>query len=139
MTMIEILKKGAEFTNSDEAAREMLADFKDHKVGMQIASDEVTLVVAEGVVSLEEGIRQDCHAAIRMKPVDMCGAIDNSFDLMEIKDKGEIIKGDMKDPSIAVHFMATFPFFDAMVRLYEDDGQFKKAVDELKASLQAGE
>jgi hypothetical protein len=31
--------------------------------------------------------------------------------------------------------MATFPFFDAMVRFYEDDPEFKKQVDELKSSL----
>ena len=66
--------------------------------------------------------------------VDMCGAIDDSYDLMEIKDKGEILKGDMTDPNIAVHFMATFPYFDAMVRLYQEDAEFQKAVDEMKAN-----
>jgi len=77
------------------------------------------------LVSLEEGIRDDCDAVMKMKDLDMCGAIDNSYDLMEIKDKGEIVKGDVKDPAIAVHFMATFPYFDAMVRLYEDNEEYK--------------
>ena len=67
--------------------------------------------------------------------VDLCGAIDNSFDLMEIREKGEIIKGDITDPNLPVHLMATFPFFDAMVRLYENDPEFKKQVDETKTSL----
>jgi len=31
--------------------------------------------------------------------------------------------------------MALFPFFDAMVRLYADDPEFKKTVDGLKATL----
>jgi hypothetical protein len=31
--------------------------------------------------------------------------------------------------------MATFPFFDAMVRLYESDPDFKQQVDEVKSSL----
>jgi hypothetical protein len=113
----------------------MLADFTNHKVGMKIDDDEVTLVVKDSVVSLEEGIREDCDAVMALSTVDMCGAIDDSYDLMEIKDKGEILKGDPTDPGIAVHFMATFPFFDAMVRLYGDDEGFQKQVDELKASL----
>ena len=135
MTIVDILKRGVEFTNADDTAREMLADFKDHKVGMKLDAEDVTVVVKDGVVSLENGIRDDCHAVISMKTVDMCGAIDNSFDLMEIREKGELIKGEMTDPNIPVHFMATFPFFDAMVRFYEDDPEFKKQVDELKSSL----
>jgi len=135
MSIVDVLKKGAEHTSSDEAAQEMLADFKDHKIGMQLDTAAVTIVVKDGVVALEEGIREDCHTAMKMKTVDVCGAIDNSFDLMEIREKGEITKGDMKDPAIAVHFMATFPLFDAMVRLYEDDPSFKKQVDDVKSSL----
>jgi hypothetical protein len=54
---------------------------------------------------------------------------------MEIREKGEIIKGDRTDPNTAVHFMALFPFFDAMVRLYEQDQEFKNAVDAVKAAL----
>jgi hypothetical protein len=135
MNIVDILKKGVDFTNSDEDAVEMLADFKNHKVGIQLDSDEVTLVVKDSAVSLEDGIREDCDAVMKMKDLDMYGAIDNSYDLMEIKDKGEIIKGDVKDPAIAVHFMATFPFFDAMVRLYENDNEFEKQVIDLKSAL----
>ena len=135
MTILDIMKKGVGFTNTDETASEMLTDFKDHKVGIKLDDEEVTLVVKYSRVSLEIGIRDDCHAAFKMKTVDVCGAIDNSFDLMEIREKGEIIKGDMKDPNIAVHFMATFPFFDAMVRLYKHDLEFKRQVDEVKSFL----
>jgi hypothetical protein len=39
------------------------------------------------------------------------------------------------DMNIAVHFMATFPYFDAMVRLYQDDTEFKSMVDNFKATL----
>ena len=109
----------------------MLADFKDHKIGIKLDDQDVTLVVADSVVSLEEGIRDDCHAIIKLSTADMCGAIDNSYDLMDIRTKGEIVKGDMADPDLPVHFMATFPFFDAMVRLYEEEGEFKKQVDDL--------
>jgi hypothetical protein len=70
-----------------------------------------------------------------MQTVDLCSAIDNTFDLMEIKDKGKLVKGDMADPTVPVHLMATFPFFDAMVRLYESDPDFKQQVDEVKSSL----
>jgi hypothetical protein len=135
MSIVDILNKGIEFTNSDEAAQEMLADFTDHKVGIKIGEEDVTLVVKDSVVSLDQGIREDCDAVMALSTVDMCGAIDDSYDLMEIKDKGEIIKGDVKDPAIAVHFMATFPFFDAMVRLYENDNEFEKQVDDLKSAL----
>ena len=135
MSIVDILKKGAEFTNSDETAKEMMADFKDHKVGLQLDDAAVTQVVKDGAISLEESIREDCHAVLKMKNLDLCSAIDNSFDLMEIKDKGEIVKGDITDPNLPVHLMATFPFFDAMVRLYESDAEFKKQVDELKDSL----
>ena len=135
MTIVDILKQGVKFTNADDTAKEMLADFKDHKVGMKLDAEEITVVVKDGVVSLESGIRDDCHAVMSMKIADMCGAIDNSFDLMEIREKGELLKGDMADPNIAVHFMATFPFFDTMVRFYEDDSEFKKQVDDLKSSL----
>ncbi|MCP4716816.1 MAG: hypothetical protein GY868_16965 [Deltaproteobacteria bacterium] len=114
---------------------EMLAEFTDHKVGMQLDDTAVTLVVKDSVVSLEAGMRDDCHVAMQIKTFDVCEAIDNSYDLMEIREKGELTKGDAKDPASAVHFMATFPFFDAMVRLYEDDEGFKKQVDDLKASL----
>ncbi len=134
MSIVDILKKGAEYANIDETSKEMLEDFTDHKVGMQLEDVAVTMVVKDSVMSLEEGMREDCHAAMKMSTVDVCGAIDNSYDLMEIRDKGEIIKGDMTDPNIAVHFMATFPFFDAMVRLYEDDAEFKNQVDAVKAS-----
>ena len=134
MNIVDILKQGADYTNTDEAAKEMLADFTNHKVGMQFDTAAITLIVKDGAVSIEEGIREDCDAAMQMSTVNVCGAIDNSYDLMEIKDKGELIKGDMTDPNTAVHFMATFPYFDAMVRLYEDDEAFKKEVDAVKAS-----
>ena len=135
MSVMDILKKGADFTNGDEAAKGMMADFNDHKVGLQLDADEVTQVVKDGALSLEENIRDDCHVVLKMKTVDLLGAIDNTFDLMEIKDKGELVKGDMTDPNVPVHLMATFPFFDAMVRLYESDPEFKKQVDEVKSSL----
>ena len=135
MSVVDVLKRGVEFTNADETAKGMMVDFKDHKVGLKLDADEITQVVKDGVISLEEGIREDCHVVLKMKTVDLCGAIDNSFDLMEIKDKGEIVKGDIKDPNLPVHLMATFPFFDAMVRLYESDEEFKKQVEEIKSSL----
>ena len=135
MSVMEILKKGADYTNADETAKGMMADFNDHKVGLQLDADEVTQVVKDGALSLEEGVRDDCHVVLKMKTVDLCSAIDNTFDLMEIKDKGELVKGDMTDPNVPVHLMATFPFFDAMVRLYESDAEFKKQVDEVKSSL----
>jgi hypothetical protein len=135
MSVMDVLKRGADFTNADETAQGMMVDFKDHKVGMQLDADEVTQVVKDGVLSLEEGIREDCHVVLKMKTEDLCSAIDNTFDLMEIKDKGELVKGDMTDPNVPVHLMATFPFFDAMVRLYESDDEFKKQVDEVKSSL----
>ncbi|MDX1777821.1 MAG: hypothetical protein R3339_02995 [Thermodesulfobacteriota bacterium] len=135
MSVMDVLKRGADFTNADETAQGMMVDFKDHKVGMQLDADEVTQVVKDGVLSLEEGIREDCHVVLKMKTEDLCSAIDNTFDLMEIKDKGELVKGDMTDPNVPVHLMATFPFFDAMVRLYESDDAFKKQVDEVKSSL----
>jgi len=135
MSVMEILKKGADYTNADESAKGMMADFNDHKVGLQLDADEFTQVVKDGSLSLEEGIRDDCHVVLKMKTVDLLGAIDNTFDLMEIKDKGELVKGDMADPNVPVHLMATFPFFDAMVRLYESDPAFKKQVDEVKSSL----
>ena len=135
MAITDVLQQGILFTNADPAAQEMLADFKDHKVGVKLDTTEVTIVIQDGIVSLETGMREDCHAAMKMTDFDLCGAIDNSYDLMEIREKGEIIKGDRTDPNTAVHFMALFPFFDAMVRLYADDQEFKKAVDTLKASL----
>lgn len=135
MSVMDILTKGADFTNGDEAAKGMMADFNDHKVGLQLDADEFTQVVKDGALSLEDGIRDDCHVVLKMKTVDLCSAIDNTFDLMEIKDKGELVKGDMADPNVPVHLMATFPFFDAMVRLYESDPAFKKQVDEVKSSL----
>jgi len=135
MSVVEILKRGIEFTNSDEIAKGMMADFKDHKVGLKLDQNEITQVVKDGAIFLEEGIREDCHAVLKMKTVDLCGAIDNSFDLMEIREKGEILKGDITDPNLPVHLMATFPFFDAMVRLYESNEEFKKQVDAVKSSL----
>ena len=135
MGIVDILKRGIEFTNTDETAKGMMADFKDHKVGIKLDADDITQVVREGTISLENGMREDCHVVLKMKTVDLCGAIDNSFDLMEIREKGEIIKGDITDPNLPVHLMATFPFFDAMVRLYECDPEFKKQVDEFKSSL----
>jgi len=135
MSVDAILKRGIEFTNSDETAKDMMADFKDHRVGMKLDKDEITLVVKDGIISLENGIREDCHASMRMKTVDLCGSIDNSFDLMEMREKGEMIKGDITDPNLPVHLMAIFPLFDAMVRLYQDDAEFKKLVDTVKSSL----
>jgi len=133
--MFDVLQKGVHFANSDPAAKDMLADFKDHKVGMKLDGQDMTIVIADGVVALEMGMREDCHAAMAMTRLDLCGAIDNSYDLMEIREKGQIIKGDRKDPNTAVHFMALFPFFDAMVRLYEQDLEFKSDIDAIKASL----
>jgi hypothetical protein len=135
MSVGAILKKGIEYTNSDETAKGMLADFKDHKVGIKFDAEEITLIVKDGTIYLENGIRDDCHCSMKMKTVDLCGAIDNSFDLMEIREKGEMIKGDITDPNLPVHLMAIFPLFDAMVRFYQDDAEFKKIVDTLKSSL----
>jgi hypothetical protein len=136
MTIIDVLQKGVAFANADDTTKEMLADFKDHRVGMKLDQEELTLVVKDGVISVENGMQLDnCHAAMQMKTADVCGAIDNSFDLMEIREKGQLLKGDPTDMNIAVHFMATFPYFDAMVRLYQDDAEFKKTVDNFKATL----
>jgi hypothetical protein len=132
---MEMLAAGAAFTNADETAQGMMADFKDHKVGLKLDADECTQVVKDGRLSLEPGIRDDCHVVLQLKTEDLCSAIDNTFDLMEIKDKGKLLKGDMTDPNVPVHLMATFPFFDAMVRLYEADLRFKKMVDEVKSTL----
>ena len=79
MAIVDILKRGIEFTNSDETTKEMMVDFKDHKVGLKLDADEITQVVKDGVISLEEGLRDDCHAVLKMKTADLCGAIDNSF------------------------------------------------------------
>jgi len=136
MTILDILQRGVAFANADDIAKEMLADFKDHRVGMKLDKDDLTMVVKDGVVSIESGMQLDnCHAAMNMKTIDVCGAIDNSFDLMEIREKGKLLKGDPMDMNIAVHFMATFPYFDAMVRLYQEDTEFKKTVDDYKAAL----
>jgi hypothetical protein len=135
MALLDILKSGIEQTNKDEISLEMLADFDDHRVGMIISSTDVTLIVKEGKVSLEEGIREDSHVVMKLGADIVCGAIDNSIDLLDIKDEGELVKGDISDPDVPVHFMATFPFFDAMVRYYEEDSTFKQNVDEVKASL----
>ena len=136
MTIIDVLQKGVAFANADDTTKEMLADFKDHRVGMKLDQEELTLVVKDGVISVENGMQLDnCHAAMQMKTADVCGAIDNSFDLMEIREKGQLLKGDPTDMNIAVHFMATFPYFDAMVRLYQDDAEFKKTVDNFKVTL----
>jgi hypothetical protein len=136
MTILDILHRGVAFANADDIAKEMLADFKDHRVGMKLDKDDLTMVVKDGVVSIESGMQLDnCHAAMNMKTIDVCGAIDNSFDLMEIREKGKLLKGDPMDMNIAVHFMATFPYFDAMVRLYQEDAEFKKMVDDYKATL----
>ena len=56
MSVDAILKRGIEFTNSDETAKDMMADFKDHRVGMKLDKDEITLVVKDGIISLENGI-----------------------------------------------------------------------------------
>ncbi len=135
MTMIDVLQQGVRFANSDPAAQEMLADFKDHKVGMKLDKDETTIVIKDGTVMLESRHARGLPCGHAMTDIDLCGAIDNSYDLMEIREKGEIIKGDKTDPNTAVHFMALFPFFDAMVRLYEQDQEFKNAVDAVKAAL----
>ena len=135
MALLDVLKSGIEQTNKDETALEMLADFNDHRVGMMVSGTDITLIVKEGKVSLEEGIREDSHAVMKLGADIVCGAIDNSVDLLDIKDEGELVKGDMADPDLPVHFMATFPFFDAMVRYYEEDSTFKQNVDAVKASL----
>ena len=54
---------------------------------------------------------------------------------MDMREKGAMLKGDITDPNLAVHFMAIFPFFDAMVRLYEHDKAFKSQVDAVSASF----
>lgn len=133
MNIGDVLKKGAEFANSDETTNQMMVDFKDHKVGMRLDDVEITVVIKDSAVAIEDGIRDDCHAGIAMTAFDMCEAIDNSYDLMEIREKGEVIKGDPKNPDTAVHFMALFPFFDAMVRFYEDSDEFKSIVDKVKS------
>lgn len=135
MGIEEILRRGIEFTNIDETAKEMMADFKDHRVGLRVDGDDFTLVVKDGVIFLEKGIQEDCHCSMKMKAVDLCGAIDNSFDLMELREKGEMMKGEITDPNLPVHLMAIFPFFDAMVRLYQSDEEFKRRVDNLKSFL----
>ena len=71
MAVMDVLKRGADFTNADETAKGMMVDFKDHKVGLQLDADEVTQVVKDGILSLEEGIREDCHVVLKMKTVDL--------------------------------------------------------------------
>ena len=58
MSVMDVLKKGADYTNVDETAKGMMADFNDHKVGLQLDADEVTQVVKDGALSLEEGVRE---------------------------------------------------------------------------------
>jgi hypothetical protein len=135
MTILDILKSGIEQTNKDETSLEMLADFSNHKVGMMVGDTEITLIVKDGKVSIEEGVLADSHVVMKIGADVVCGSIDNSIDLMDIKDNAELVKGDMSDPDVPVHFMATFPFFDAMVRYYQEDRTFKQNVDSVKTSL----
>jgi len=135
MKILDVLKSGVEQTNKDEISLEMLADFSNHKVGMMVGDTEITLIVKDGKASIVEGVLADSHVVMKIGVDVVCGSIDNSIDLMEIKDNAELVKGDMSDPDVPVHFMATFPFFDAMVRYYEDDSTFKQNVDAVKASL----
>ena len=39
MAITDVLQQGILFTNADPAAQEMLADFKDHKVGVKLDND----------------------------------------------------------------------------------------------------
>ena len=135
MTILDVLKSGLERTNKDGISLEMLADFSDHKVGMMIGDTEITLIVKDGKASIEGGVLADSHVVMKIGPDVVCGSIDNSIDLMDIKDMAELVKGDLADPDVPVHFMASFPFFDAMVRYYEEDSTFKQNVDAVKASL----
>jgi hypothetical protein len=135
MTILDVLKSGIEQTNKDEISLEMLADFSNHKIGMMIGDTEITLIVKDGKASIEEGVLADSHVVMKIGADVVCGSIDNSIDLMDIKGNAELVKGDLNDPDVPVHFMATFPFFDAMVRYYEEDSTFKQNVDAVKASL----
>lgn len=135
MGLKEVMKRGALFANKDESTRDILNEFKDHKVGMQFDQEEVTIVIKDGMVSIEGGIRPDCHVVMKLSTGNMCSMIDGTKDRAEIREEGEITKGDISDPSLLVNFMAVSPYYDALMRLYEEDPEFKRNVDDLKASL----
>jgi len=111
MTILDILKSGIEQTNKDEISLEMLADFSNHKVGMTVGDTEITLIVKDGKVSIEEGVLADSHVVMKIGADVVCGSIDNSIDLMDIKDNAELVKGDMSDPDVPVHFYGNLSVF----------------------------
>ena len=53
MTILDILQKGVAFANADDMTKEMLADFKDHRVGMKLDQEDLTMVVKDGVYQLK--------------------------------------------------------------------------------------
>jgi len=136
MGLTEIMEKGAIFANKDETISDILRDFHDHKVGMQFDHEEITIVIKDGAVSIEKGIRDDCNVVMKLSTENMCSMIDGTKDRAEIREEGEITKGDFSDPSLLVNFMAVSPYYDALMRLYEEDTEFKMSVDDLKASLE---
>ncbi len=131
VSIFDILSKAAELANKDPKVQKEMAECDGDKVGFRFTDDTpVTVITNKGRLLVEPKERPDCQIVIELSAISLCDICDKTMSLMEIRDKGKIVKGELHD--LINHMFALLPWFEAMTRYYEENPEFKRLVDEKK-------
>jgi hypothetical protein len=134
-SMIEIMKRGAELTNSDEEFKAQMVELDGDIIFWRFEDDQpaVTTRLDKGVLVIEEGENPDSQIGMKLKAKVLLDVIDNSLEAKMMYTFTELVKGDM---ALARHHVfALVPYIYGMQDYYDSNEEFKKMVVEKKQEV----
>ena len=134
-TMLEIMKKGAELVNKDEEFIAQMVDFDGDIVFWRFEDEDsaVTTKLVKGLNVVEEGEDPHSQVGMKLKSKILLDVIDNTLEAKMMYTYTEQVKGDIEEARH--HVFSLIPYIFGMQDYYEADEDFKKLVDEKKASV----
>jgi hypothetical protein len=134
-SMIEIMKRGAVLTNSDEEFKAQMVELDGDIIFWRFEDDQpaVTTRLDKGVLVIEEGENPDSQIGMKLKAKVLLDVIDNSLEAKMMYTFTELVKGDME--LARHHVFALVPYIYGMQDYYDSDEGFKKMVIEKKEEV----
>jgi hypothetical protein len=127
--MIEIISKGI------ESMPAKIPEEWDVQTVLQLDDGPLTLTFKNGMASLAKGDIPEPESIIKLSNLRVCNIVDGSIDYMMVwrelaepspTDRTYILKGS------GAKF---FTLIDGLIKCYKSNPEFKKSIDDFKASL----
>lgn len=137
-SMIEIMKKGAEFVNNDEEFKAQMVDLDGDIIFWRFRDDQpaVTTRTEKGVLVIEEGENPDSQIGMELDSKVLLDVIDNTLEAKMMYLKIKLVKGDVE--LARHHVFALTPYIYCMQDYYESDPEFRKMVTDKKREIAGG-